>query len=50
MVDPRSWWLKISKRSSAPSLGQWHIAELVDDEELDSGELGLKFGQAARPE
>jgi hypothetical protein len=27
------------------SLGQWHIAELVDDEELDSGELGLKFEQ-----
>jgi hypothetical protein len=46
MVDPRSWrWLKISKRSSGASLGQWHIAKFVDDEELDGGELGLEFEQ-----
>jgi hypothetical protein len=25
------------------SLGEWHIAKFVDDEELDGRELGLKF-------
>jgi hypothetical protein len=25
------------------SLGEWHIAEFIDDEELDGGELGLEF-------
>src|SRR4030095_13428694 len=27
------------------SLGEWHVAEFVDDEELDGGELGLEFEQ-----
>ncbi len=27
------------------SLGEWHRAEFVDDEELDGGELGLEFKQ-----
>jgi hypothetical protein len=27
------------------SLGEWHIAKFVDDEELDGGKLGLEFEQ-----
>ena len=30
------------------SLGEWHIAKFVDDEELDGGELGLEFEQQSR--
>src|ERR1700726_3995687 len=33
------------KEELGASLGQWHIAEFVDDEEFDGGELGLKFEQ-----
>jgi hypothetical protein len=29
------------------SLGEWHVAEFVDDEELDGGELGLEFESRA---
>ena len=30
------------------SLGEWHIAKFIDDEELDGSKLGLEFGDAAR--
>jgi hypothetical protein len=31
------------------SLGEWHIAKFVDDEELDGGESGLEFEQTLNP-
>ena len=46
-TDPLSYlWLKTSKRELRAGLGKWYEAKLVDDEQLESGQLLLEVEQS----